>query len=130
LSEDQVCSDVARTAGGVKRCQRMVVFEHAIVDRVGDEQIPRTVEADAERLAHVGGTWQRVSVSRRAGACDGREAGAAAPLAEDEIRGRVPCAGRWIERRQRLIEFENARVLKVGDEQVAHRIDGQPARAA
>jgi hypothetical protein len=60
----------------------------------------------------------------------GRETRAAAALAENEVCGRITGAGRWIERPQRLIEFEHARVIRIGDEQVAARIGDQPARAA
>jgi hypothetical protein len=128
LSKDHVSGDIAGAACRIEGSQGLIVFEQAIVERIGDEQISHTVETDAKGLAHVGGTWRRGS--RRAGAYRARETGAAASLAEDAISGRVPCAGGRIERRQRFIEFENSRVLLVGYEQVAHRIDRQPARAA
>jgi hypothetical protein len=51
-------------------------------------------------------------------------------LAENAIRGRIARAGSWIERSQRLIEFEHAWVAGVGDEQVANPVDRQTARRA
>jgi hypothetical protein len=106
----------------------MIVLEHAIVERVRDEEVTGRVEADAVGTAEAGGTWRGGCV--RAGAYLGRETRGAASLAENPIRGRVTRAGGGIERRQRLIEFEHAIVVLVGDEQVATRIGDQPARAA
>ena len=106
----------------------MIVLEHAIVERVRDEQVAGRVEADAVGTADAGGTRRGSRV--RAGAYLGRETRGAASLAEDAIRGRVTRAGGWIGRRQRLIEFEHAIVVLVGDEQVAIRIGDQPARSA
>jgi hypothetical protein len=128
LSEDEVRSDIAVATGGVERCQRMIVLEHAIVERVRYEQVAGSVEADAVGIADAGGTWRGGCV--RAGAYLGRETRAATALAENPIRGRVTCAGGGIERRQRLVEFEHAAVVLVGDEQVASRIGDQPARVA
>jgi hypothetical protein len=36
----------------------MIVLEHAIVERVRDEQVTGRVEADAVGTADAGGTWR------------------------------------------------------------------------
>jgi len=83
----------------------LIETQHAIVGFVGNVQVARTVEADTGGIANSGGARARAHL--------GRETRAATALAENEVRSRIARASGRIERRQRLIEFEHSRVVRV-----------------
>src|SRR3982074_1224806 len=110
------------------RCQRLVILEHAIVERVRDEEISRGVERQSRGPACTGCAWWRRR--GRARACVGGEGDSSRALAEYAVRGGIARAGCDVRRRERLIEFEDARVVYIRDVKISRSIGCESARAA
>jgi hypothetical protein len=119
LAKDLVGGDVGCSQG-------LVVFEDAIVELIGDQQVSESVEAHADGIAG----WDGARIVTFLG----RKARPGAALAEDEIRRRVSrtagCARCSAHAGQRVQIREDARIARVGDEQVAGGIGGHAARIA
>jgi hypothetical protein len=128
LAEYSIRFHIARARLRVERRERLIVLEHPVVERIGDEKISRKIDREARGPACSScARWRRRSRTR---ARIGGEAEPGRALPEDSIRGGIARAGREIQRRQWLIEFEHARVVDVRYIKVGGRVDRETARTA
>lgn len=128
MSEDSIRADVTGAGLRVRRRERLVVFEHAIVEGVGDEKISGSVYRQSCGPACSGCAWRRRRGRARAGV--GGEGDPARALAEDAVGSGIARAGCDVRRRERLIEFEHARVVYIGDVEISGSVARESARAA